>query len=217
MISNQNRLNHRLVTTLILLALLAGCQGNEGKPQGSLPLNPTQSSAAPSDTPLPANTSTPSPTFTPSATPVVVLDPQPIAVTFMAEDGKELNGLYYPASENPAPIIILIHWAQGDMTEWDPIALWLQNRNQLTRTPDYNDSWKSSDWFPENNLEGPLGVFVFTLRNCEGGCRSYQPEEWLLDIEAAMLLTVTQLQGVDNNRIFNCRRFDRRRRRSIWL
>ena len=168
--------------------------------RGSLPGQITQTAAAPSDTPVPTHTFTPSPTFTPSVTPIVILDPDPIDVTFMTEDGTELNGLYYPASENPAPIIMLFHWAQGDMTEWDPIALWLQNRDQLIRTPDYNDSWKSSDWFPENKMEGPLGVFVFTLRNCEGGCQFYQPAEWLLDIEAAMR-TAAQLQGVDKTKI----------------
>ena len=189
-----------LVTTLFLLTLLAACQDNDGITLDSLPGLTTQTAAAPSDTPVPTFTFTPSPTFTPSATPVVILDPDPIDVTFMTEDGKELSGLYYPASENPAPVIVLLHWAQGDLTEWDPIALWLQNRGQLNRTPDFNDSWKSSDWFPENKMEGSLGVFVFTLRNCEGGCQFYQPAEWLLDIEAAMR-TAAQLQGVDKTKI----------------
>ncbi len=41
---------------------------------------------------------------------------------------------------------------------------------------------------------------VFTLRECQGSCKSYLPEKWLLDIEAA-LTHAAQLQGVDNNRI----------------
>ena len=198
--SLQKKLIQCLITTLFLLPCLSGCRGNDDIGRGSLPGLTTQTPAAPSDTPVPTLTSTPSPTFTPSVTPVVILDPDPVDVTFVTEDGYELNGLYYPASENPAPIIVLLHWAQGDLAEWDPIALWLQNRGLLNRTLDYNHSWKSSEWFPENNLEGPLGVFVFTLRNCEGGCQSYQPAEWLLDIEAAMR-TATQLQGVDKTMI----------------
>jgi len=164
---------------------------SEETPQPTIP---------PSVTPEPTLTFTPAPTFTPTITPIVILDPEPIEVNFITEDGVELDGLYYPAAENPAPLIVLIHWARGDMTEWEQIALWLQDRGELIREPDYNDSWKSSDWFPEYVTEGPLGVLVFNLRECQGGCKSYIPERWLLDIEAVMSEAV-QLQGVEKDSI----------------
>lgn len=154
----------------------------------------------PTLTPAPSATYTPAPTFTPTVTPIVILPPEPIEVSFFTEDGLELDGLYYPAAENPAPLIVLFHWARGDMTEWEQVALWLQDRDQLERVPDYNHSWKSSVWFPEYQSDGPLGVFVFTLRGCQDGCSIYSPGEWLVDIEAAML-KAAQLQGVDEDRI----------------
>jgi len=180
---------------------LSGCAGNqEFTDDSTLDKITQQPTSLHSNTPKPTITFTPEPTFTPSVTPIVILDPEPIGVNFTTEDGIELEGLYYPASENPAPLIVLVHWARGDMTEWEQIALWLQDRGQLERTPDYNYSWKSSDWFPELLLEGPLGVFVFTMRNCEGSCQSYSPGDWLLDLESAMI-QAAQLQGVDKDRI----------------
>jgi dienelactone hydrolase len=188
------------VSVLIITAFLSSCQGTRASSDVLSPDETAQPEAPPSNTPKPTATFTPEPTFTPSATPIVILDPEPIMVNFITEDGEELEGIYYPAPENPAPLIILLHWARGDSTEWDQIAPWLQNRDQLVRIPDYNHSWRSSDWFPEFSSEGPLGVFVFTLRDCQDGCQTYDPEGWLLDIEAAML-KASQLQGVDKNRI----------------
>jgi len=159
-----------------------------------------QPTTPPSVTPEPTLTFTPAPTVTPSVTPIVILEPEPVEINFITEDGVELDGLYYPAAENPAPLIILVHWARGDMMEWEQIAFWLQDRGLLERTPDYNHSWKSSDWFPDYKLEGPLGVLVFTMRDCQGGCQTYSPAGWLLDIETVMLRAV-QLQGVDKDRI----------------
>ncbi len=189
-----------LYLLIVVIIYLSACSGNQETVEGAGPDLSIQSTTIPSLTPEPTLTFTPAPTFTPSVTPIVILDPKPLAVKFKAEDGVELEGLYYPAAENPAPLIVLVHWARGDMTEWEQISLWLQDRGQLVRTPDYNTTWKSSDWFPEYASNGPLGVFVFTLRECQGSCKSYLPEKWLLDIEAA-LTHAAQLQGVDKNKI----------------
>jgi len=190
--------NKQLLIPLVLIIIcLSACSGNLETVEGALI---RQSTSIPSHTPEPTGTFTPAPTFTPTVTPIVILAPEPLEVTFMTEDGVELEGVYYPASENPAPLIVLVHWARGDMTEWEQISFWLQDRGQLVRNPDYNTTWKSSDWFTIDSSEGPLGVFVFTLRECQGGCKSYLPEKWLLDIEAAML-HASQLQGVDKERI----------------
>ncbi len=182
------------------LFMLSSCSGARDSTLVSIPYDQELVTATPSVMPEPPLTNTPAPTFTPTFTPIVILEPEPVEVNFTTDDGVELEGLYYPADENPAPLIILIHWARGDMTEWEQIALWLQNRGQLVRSPDYNESWKSSDWFPSYKSEDPLGVLVFTMRDCQGGCQSYSPSGWQLDIEAVMLEAV-QLQGVDKDRI----------------
>ncbi|MCJ7716217.1 MAG: hypothetical protein MUO54_06830 [Anaerolineales bacterium] len=162
---------------------------------------PTPSSSAPeTETPIPSATLPPTETSTPTITPIVVLDPPPLEIKFTAEDGRELSGIYYPADTNPAPLVVLVHWARGDQSEWTEIALWLQNRSQLVREPDYNRSWRSSDWFPENTSGISLGVFTFTLWDCEDECKDYLPDLWLMDIQAAME-TAIELTGVDVNKI----------------
>jgi hypothetical protein len=35
-------------------------------------------------------------------------------IEFEAQDGQLLHGTYYPAGVNPAPVIVLMHWAPGD-------------------------------------------------------------------------------------------------------
>jgi len=157
-------------------------------------------SATITKTPQPSATLPPTITNTPTITPIVILDPSPVEINFSAEDGQALSGIYYPADTNPAPLVVLVHWARGDQTEWTEIALWLQNRSQLVREPNYNKTWRSSDWFPENTLGYSLGVFTFTLRDCEKECKDYLPGEWLLDIQAAME-TALELTGVDKTMI----------------
>ena len=188
------------ILILVLSIALSACSGNAGRSKGTVQKNSQTPQLQPTGTPFPTAAFTPAPTLTPTPTPIVILDPKPIEVRFSADDGTELLGYYYPGSENPSPVIVLVHWAEGDLTDWEQIATWLQNRGQLDRLPDYNHTWKSSDWFPENGRAEPLAVFIFTLRNCEGGCRAYQPAEWLLDIEAAML-QATRLQGIDTDKI----------------
>ena len=185
---------------IIIVVCLGACRGNQANIDDSGPDLTPQFTTPPSVTPDPTSTFTPAPTFTPSVTPIVILDPEPIEVNFLTEDGVELDGLYYPAAENPAPLIVLVHWARGDMTEWEQVAYWLQDRGLLVRSPDYNHSWKSSDWFPDYKSEGPLGVLVFTMRDCQGSCQTYSPAGWLKDIEAVMV-KAAQLQGVDKDRI----------------
>jgi hypothetical protein len=188
--------------TILIVAgvtILSACQA-EFPAQELIATEPDIPHDPPLSTAEPTLTFTPEPTSTPTATPIVVLDPEPIKVEFEVVFNVHLKGLYYPASENPAPLIVLVPWARGDAQDWHEIALWLQNRGQLERTPDYNQSWRSSDWFPDNTYQGPLGVFVVTLRDCLGGCSGYLPIEWLQDMEAVMR-QATRLQGVDHHRI----------------
>jgi len=185
-----------------LLIILSSC--NVLNNQGEILVEERETTPVPSATitvtPQPSATLPPTITNTPTVTPIVVLDPPPVEINFSAEDGQLLSGIYYPADTNPAPLVILVHWARGDQKEWTEIALWLQNRSQLVREPNYNKTWRSSDWFPENSLGYSLGVFTFTLRDCEKECKKYSPGEWLLDIQAAMN-TALELTGVDKTMI----------------
>ncbi len=196
------KLKHLLIGMLLALTL-SGCMAGANETKNTsdqdqpVTLDP---SIPPSQTPVPSSTATPTPTFTPTVTPVVVLDPEPIQIQFLTEDGVELTGMYFPADENPAPIIVLMNWARGDQTEWGEIALWLQDRGKLERKPEYNHTWKSSSWYPENSIEGPLGVFTFNFRDCTGTCQAYLPADWLLDAQAA-IRTAAGLQGADPYKI----------------
>lgn len=190
-----------LLSSLVLMLSILGCSSFRSTPSHTqLPLQVDEVSQEEIITAQPSLTPQPSPAPTATNTPVQVLAPEPIQIVFQAADGQELSGFYYPAAENPAPVIVLMGWARGDQDEWDPIARWLQGRGLLVREPDYNRSWKSSEWFPERTLPMPLGVMTFNFRNCEGGCQAYQPAEWLLDARAAME-TAAGLPGVDPDRI----------------
>lgn len=199
----------RLLVIAVLMVLgCSACTTGGGESTAQVPLvsDPTQTpddvDQSPTATLEPTNTAEPTPTETPSPTPVVVLPPEPIAITFLAADGQELTGLYFPADANPAPVIVLFPWAQGNQSEWEEVAYWLQGRGLLVRVQDSRRTWKSSNWYPERTLDQPLGVFTFNFRSCEAesGCENYLPVEWLLDAQAA-LETATGLEGADPNQI----------------
>lgn len=205
-------LNKKISNTLItvgVILVLSGCISKPGaeveteqiiveetKEITALPATsvPT-STAAPSSTPTPTE-------IPPTATPIVVLPPEPIKVQFESSDGQELSGLYYPADENPAPILVLMSWSRGNQSEWEEIAYWLQGRGLLVREINTREAWKNSRWYPERTLEMPLGVFTFNFRACEGddGCQAYLPAEWLLDAQAA-LETAAKLEGADPEKL----------------
>ena len=126
------------------------------------------------------------------------LPPAPQEVRFTAGDGQTLNGLYFPAATNPAPVVVLMHWYPGDQNEWTEIAYWLQNRG-LAGDGD-GVPWRDSAWFPAMPEGSSLAVFTFTFRNCEGGCQEPDPAGWLLDARAAVEKAAA-LPGVDANRV----------------
>ena len=194
--------------TIGVFLFLTGCGSNQDPVVNTVQIDVeetkeiTLAPTSPSPTATLIPSSTPTPTDIPTATPVVVLPPEPIKVQFEASDGQELTGLYFPAEENPSPIIVLMTWSQGNQSEWEEVAYWLQGRGLLVRVQNSWETWKSSIWYPERTLDIPLGVFTFNFRSCEGenGCQAYLPAEWLLDAQAA-LETASRLEGIDPGKI----------------
>jgi len=50
--------------------------------------------------------------------PACTLDSMPQEVKFAASDGQELKGYFYPACSSGAPVVVLMHWAGGDKSDW---------------------------------------------------------------------------------------------------
>ena len=126
--------------------------------------------------------------------------PEPVRVTFAAEDNQELNGTFFPAARQTAPVIVLMHWYPGDQYEWTEIAYWLQNRGMHGDTDGV--PWKDPNWFPELNSEDSYNVLTFTFRGCSGRCNTFQQNYWLLDAKAALIFART-LPGVDPDQVIS--------------
>jgi predicted small lipoprotein YifL len=147
--------------------------------------------ATPEPIPLP-----PTPTGEPVSNP---LPPEPQEIQFQAEDGTLLQGRYYPADVNPAPMIVLMHWAVGDQSDWVEVAFWLQNRGLSGTSPDAgSEPWLDPTWFPPMMEASSFGVFTFTFRECQAGCSNFSGNRplWLIDAKAAMQAAM-ELEGVD--------------------
>lgn len=108
-------------------------------------------------------------------------------MTFSAFDGTELRGTYYPADTAGAPLIIMMHWAQSDQSDYVELAYWLQNHGLggKSENPE-NLPWFDPVWFPQMDTEKTYAVFTFTFRQCEGGCQVFLRDEWLIDAQSAV-------------------------------
>ncbi|MDZ7844534.1 MAG: hypothetical protein U5K99_07025 [Anaerolineales bacterium] len=197
-----------ILVGLMMSGAISGCGG--GQREGVLTAKETAEKAdiwetEPSPTPEPTITAvlqsspTPSLTPTPTITPVPIYPPEPREITFQAEDGQELAGMYFPAGIPDAPVLVLMHWSRGDQAEWEQIAAWIQNRG-LAYEQDFNKTWKMPAWFPDYPPDLEIAVFTFTFRGCEGGCRGYPAGEWLLDARAG-ITAAANLPGVDGQQI----------------
>ncbi|RLD10671.1 MAG: hypothetical protein DRI56_02250 [Chloroflexota bacterium] len=153
---------------------------------------PEPTAVPPTETPLPEPTQ--APTFEP-------LPPEPQEIDFEAEDGQVLHGRYYPAAVNPAPVLVLMHWARGDMNDWNEIAFWLQNRGLAGTSLNAGTApWLTPDWFPPMFEGQSFAVFTFTFRGCAGRCSFLDKDGWRMDALAAMQ-TARELEGVDPARV----------------
>ena len=148
----------------------------------------------PTEEPAPTDEPTTEPTAEPTEEPPVALPPEPQEISFQAEDGQNLQGRYYPAAADGAPVIILMHWAPGNMDDWNEIAFWLQNRGLSGSSPNVGQQpWLDPSWFPALPEGKSYAVFTFNFRS---GDRS----KLLLDAQAAFN-AARDLPGVDPNRI----------------
>ena len=130
-----------------------------------------------------------------------VLPSDPQKIKFTTSDSVELNGVYYPAGSASAPLVILMHWAEGDQDDWVEIAYWLQNRGMGGHsTGDESTPWLDSSWFPAMEPEKSYNVFTFTFRNCENGCKSFEREKWYIDVQAVVEYAY-ELDGIDKDNI----------------
>ena len=171
---------------------------------------PTQPPAAP-----PTQPPTAPPTEPPAAPsrPLSGLGANPQRVEFQAEDGKNLVGYYYPSKYADAPVIILMHWAGGDLTDWCEIAPWLQNRadenpvkpercaNAGAGLPEsIAATWLDPSWFPPMNADASLAVFAFDFRDYGESDKGGGGPDWKLDAKAAFA-AVSGFEGVDATRM----------------
>ena len=144
------------------------------------------------------------PTPEPSLAALPALAPDPQEISFTAADGQVLQGYYYPAAVDDAPVVVLMHWVNGNLSDWYEIAPWLQNRG--LKNPFSNPgtlTWWNPTWFPALQTDVSYNVFIFSLRNCQpftDGCGKIDPQGWYADVQGAMLQAAA-LEGADATRI----------------
>ncbi|MEW5872446.1 MAG: hypothetical protein AB1894_24505 [Chloroflexota bacterium] len=199
---------------LIIALLLAGCSP-EAAPTAtpttkieSSPVPPslTPGSVLPTETATPTETAQPpSPTAKPTSTPLPALPPLPPEaqrIEFQADDGVKLVGYYYPAAVNPAPVVVLMHWAGGDQTDWLYVgmAAWLQNRGAQIPAPPVQKYFDTPYPFPPMQEGLSFAVFTFDFRGYGESSGSSQRDKHILDARAAYR-TAAALPGVDSSRV----------------
>ena len=136
------------------------------------------------------------------------LPPEPQPVSIPSADGVTLEGYYYPAAVENAPLVVLMHWMMGDKSDWNEVAVWLQNRGQANPFPNPGDPaefrWWDPSWFPTIPSEDSYAVLTFSYRDClpfdQGGCQSMDKAGRLADSYAVMRFA-RELEGIDPARI----------------
>ena len=141
--------------------------------------------------------------------PTVSESPFPQAVEIPTDDGRTLEGYFYPAGIENAPVIVLMHWAQGSRADWSAIASWLQNRpvergehdpcHELASLtiPDV-DAWTDDGWFPKMPEEVSFAVLTFDFG---GFGESEGSRATLLTDAVSAVRFAASLPGVDPQQI----------------
>ncbi|MBT3239791.1 MAG: hypothetical protein HON98_08190 [Chloroflexi bacterium] len=126
------------------------------------------------------------------------LSNEPVQIEIPTDDGRTIQGYYYPGLYNPGPILVLMHWAGGDMHDWDVIAPWLQNRGVEPLRYGNDSPWWNPTWFPELPEWASFGVIVFNFG--EFGLKESDRDTWVLDAKAAVDFA-TQLEEASPDQI----------------
>lgn len=137
---------------------------------------------------------TSTPTLVPTATPTqpVTPKPEPTRVEFEAEDGTPLVGYFHPAPADNAPVIVLMHWALGDQTDWTKVGLvnWLQN---------WPGTQAAAGIYPSMPSGVSFSVFTFDFRSYGESGGSFSGSGLVMDAKAAYEKAMT-MPGVDASR-----------------
>jgi len=187
-----------VISILLLFALLlASCGG--GAPANPQPLDDPP---APADEEAPAPVPEPTVAPEPTTVPEPDFDPQPPdaqRMEFKASDGAALVGYYYPASVPNAPVVVLMHWAGGDQTDWQNNGMidWLQNRGG---SGGMQSPSQQSSIYPVMPEGISFAVFTFDFRGFGESSGSFSRDGGLLDAKAAYKFAKT-LEGVDAERM----------------
>ncbi len=197
-----------LIPLIVAIAAMGACLSEFGIAGQTLP------TVAPTVAPIFTNTMNPAtetslPTFTslpPSETPtpVFIPSPNPIRQTFVAEDGRQLVGYFYPSWKPNAPVVVLMHQFESNQAAWQesPIIKWLQNWpvpfSAGSPTPSANGL------LPGVLPDLSFAIFTFDFRGhgeslpndiIQDGHKAHA-DEFLLDASAAYQ-TARQMPGVD--------------------
>ena len=129
-------------------------------------------------------------------------DPQPPEgqrMQFETSDGTALIGYYYPASVPNAPIVVLMHWAGGDQTDWQKNGVidWLQNRGGGSGAQSLS---QQSVVYPPMPESVSFAVFTFDFRGFGESSGKFDRSGGLLDAKSAYEFA-KRLEDVDPTRM----------------
>jgi dienelactone hydrolase len=125
----------------------------------------------------------------PEPTPVDIPESGRQAVTFINSAGAQLDAYFYPPNYKGAPVIVLMHWARGDLSDWNEIAPWLQNAGA-----------PPPEGFPSLPNEISFGVLVFSFSGYGNSPGDGSPAQLLSDAADAVAFAAT-LPDIDPTRI----------------
>jgi dienelactone hydrolase len=115
--------------------------------------------------------------------------------------------MYYPAAVNPAPVVVLMHWAGGDKNDWVYVgmAAWLQNRGLEVPAAPGSLPFDTPYPFPPLPADRSYAVFLFDFRDFGESAPANQSFSqlaplWEADARAAYA-RARELEGVDSGRV----------------
>ena len=122
-------------------------------------------------------------------------------VQIPTQDGRTLEGFFYPPKEANSPVVVLMHWAPGSMDDWNHIAAWLQNRQGETAAPtDGKGAIHDPTWFPAMPATQSFAVLTFNFGDYGASQYGGSRESYVVDAVSALEYAAS-LPGVDPHRV----------------